>query len=112
MLVFNKPLDKTKKLFKDTEIFSSVDIKEFCLIYIIINNLNFFYQRTDLLENIKFYKKENGLIFDQILECVNSGDLDSLQIDGQLLDQIEKFANIKHIVQKNDKDEEQDCRNF
>ena len=69
------------------------------------NNLNFFYQRPDLLENIKFYKKENALIFDQILECVKSGDLDKLQIDGQLLDQIEKFANIKHIVQKNDKDE-------
>jgi len=102
---FSKPLDQTKKLFKDTENFSSFDIKEFCLIYIIINNLNFFYQRADLLENIKFYKKENGLIFDQILKCVKSGDLDNLQVDGQLLDQIEKFANIKHIVQKNDKDE-------
>ena len=28
-----------------------------------INNLNFFYQRSDLLENIKFYKKENGINF-------------------------------------------------
>ena len=102
---FNKPLDKTKKLFKDTENFSSVDIKEFCLIYIMINNLNFFYQRSDLLENIKFYKKENGLIFDQILECVKTGNLDDLQVDNQLLDQIEKYANIKHIVHKNDKDE-------
>ncbi len=101
----NKPLDKTKKLFKDTENFSSIDIKEFCLIYIIINNLNFFYHRANLLENIKFYKKENGLIFDRILECVKNGDLDNLQVDGQLFDQIEKFANIKHIVQKNDKDE-------
>ena len=70
-----------------------------------INNLNFFYQRTDLLENIKFYKKENGLIFDQILECVKSGNFDGLQIDSQLLDQIEKYANIKHKVHKNDKDE-------
>ena len=102
---FNKPLDKTKKLFKDTENFSSVDIKEFCLIYIMINNLNFFYQRLDLLENIKFYKKENELIFEKIMECLEDGNFDSLQIDDQLLDQIEKYANIKHIVQKNDKDE-------
>ena len=102
---FNKPLDKTKRLFKDTENFSSIDIKEFCLIYIIINNLNFFYQRTDLLENIKFYKKENSLIFDQILESVKLGNFDGLQFDNQLLDQIEKYANIKHIVHKNDKDE-------
>ena len=102
---FNKPLDKTKKLFKDTENFSSVDIKEFCLIYIMINNLNFFYQRPDLLENIKFYKKENGLILEEILECLKNGNLDGLEIDDQLLDQIEKYANIKHIVHKNDRDE-------
>ena len=102
---FNKPLDKTKKLFKDTENFSSIDIKEFCLVYIMINNLNFFYQRPDLLENIKFYKKENRLIFEKTLECLKNGNLDSLQIDDQLLNQIEKYAYIKHIVQKNDKDE-------
>ena len=102
---FNKPLDKTKKIFKDTENFSSVDIKEFSLIYIMLNNLNFFYQRSDLLENIKFYKKENGLIFDQILKCVKTGNLDDLQVDNQLLNQIEKYANIKHIVYKNDKDQ-------
>ena len=104
-IVTHKALDKTKKLFKDTENFSPIDIKEFCLIYILINNLNFFYQRLDLLENIKFYKKENGLIFNQILECLKIGNFDDLQVDNQLLDQIEKYANIKHIVQKNDKDE-------
>ena len=102
---FSKPLDKTKQLFKDTENFSSIDIKEFCLIYIMVNNLNFFYQRSDLLENVKFFKKENGLIFDKILECLKSGNLDSLQIDNQLLDQIEKYANIKHVVRRDDKDE-------
>ncbi len=102
---FNKPLDKTKKLVKDTESFSSIDIKEFCLLYIIVNNLNFFYQRSDLLENVKFFKKENGMIFTKILECLKSGNLDTLQIDNQLLDQIEKYANIKHIVHKDDKDE-------
>ena len=53
----------------------------------------------------EIFKKENELIFDKILECLKSGNFDSLQIDGQLLDQIEKYANIKHIVHKNDKDE-------
>ena len=70
-----------------------------------INNLNFFYQRSDLLENVKFLKKENRLVFEKIMECLRDGNLDSLQIDNQLLDQIEKYANIKHIVLKNDKDE-------
>ena len=45
------------------------------------------------------------MIFAKILECLKSGNLDTLQIDSQLLDQIEKYANIKHIVYKNDKDE-------
>ena len=102
---FSKPLEKTKKLFKDTENFSSIDIKEFCLIYIIINNFNFFYQRLDLLESIKFYKKENELVFEKILECLKNGNFDKFQIDEQLLNQIEKYANIKHIIQKNDRDE-------
>ncbi len=102
---FNKPLDKTKQLFKETESFSSIDIKEFCLLYILVKNLDFFYQRSDLLENVKFFKKENELIFDKILECFKSGNLNNLQIDDQLLYQVEKYANIKHIIHKNDKDE-------
>ena len=57
------------------------------------------------MENIKFYKKENELIFKKIQECLKSGNFDNLQIDDQLLNQIEKYANIKHIIQKNDKDE-------
>ena len=57
------------------------------------------------MENIKFYKKENGLILEEILECLKNGNLDGLEIDDQLLDQIEKYANIKHIVHKNDRDE-------
>ena len=39
------------------------------------------------------------------MECLKGGNLDGLQIDDQLLDQIEKYANIKHIVHRNDKDE-------
>ena len=45
------------------------------------------------------------MIFSKIIECLTSGNLNTLQIDHQLLDQIEKYANIKHIVYKNDKDE-------
>ena len=45
------------------------------------------------------------MIYDKILECVKNGNLDKLQIDYQLLDQIERYANIKHIIRKNDKDE-------
>ena len=80
-IVFNKPLDKTKKLVKDTESFSSIDIKEFCLLYIIVNNLNFFYQRSDLLENVKFLKKENGMIFTKILECLKNETNEILMSD-------------------------------
>ena len=45
------------------------------------------------------------MIFAKIIECLKNGNLDTLKIDDQLLDQIEKYANIKHIVFKNDKDE-------
>ena len=51
------------------------------------------------------FSKILRVVFDQILKCVKTGNLDDLQVDNQLLNQIEKYANIKHIVYKNDKDE-------
>ena len=58
-----KSLEITKNIYKLTQNFSSIEIKEFSLIYIILNNLNFFYHRLDLLDNLSFFSQENK-IFD------------------------------------------------
>ncbi len=104
-IVKKRSLDETKKRLQKTEKLTSIQIKEFCFLYIILNNLNLFYQRIDLIEETNLFTKENVLIFDKIIESLKEGNYDNIEIDRQLLDQINDYANIKHIVQKNDKDE-------
>ena len=103
--VKKRSLVETKKRLQKTEKLTSIQIKEFCFLYIILNNLNLFYQRIDLIEETNLFTKENVLIFDKIIESLKEGNYDNIEIDRQLLDQINDYANIKHIVQKNDKDE-------
>ena len=43
------------------------------------------------------FQKENGLIFDQILECVKNGNPDSLQVDSQLLDQASQSRSLEFL---------------
>tara|TARA_B100001115_G_C15841666_1_gene422180 strand:+ start:1 stop:1773 length:1773 start_codon:yes stop_codon:yes gene_type:complete len=97
-----KSLEITKKIFKQTQKFSPIEIKEFSLIYIILNNLDFFYHRLDLLDNLSFFSQENKILFQLINQSLKNGDYDSLDIDKKLLDNINRFATVKHIVKSND----------
>ena len=73
-----------------------------------INNLNLIKDNVHLLENIKIFTEINKQIFTQIISYVKSNtdlSLDSLGIDKQLIDKIEKFASIKHILNNKKKDD-------
>ena len=77
-------------------------MKEFSLLYIILNNLDFFYHRLDLLENLLFFSKENKILFQLIEQSLKSGNYNDINIDENFLYNINKFATVKHIVKKND----------
>ena len=103
-----KSLKLTQKHFNETKSLSPIELKEFSLLYLIINNLDIFQENIHLIENIKFFTDDNKLIFDVILSKLKSGKKltqNDLEIDDQLVDRIYKFASIKHILnnQKNDK---------
>ena len=54
-----------------------------------------------LLENIKLFTEVNRQIFQSIIDKLKSGskiDINDLDLDKQLLDKINKFAPIKHIL--------------
>ena len=73
-----------------------------------INNLNLIKDNFHLLENIKIFTEINKQIFTQIISYVKSNtdlSLDKLGIDKQLIDKIEKFASIKHILNNKKKDD-------
>ena len=100
----SKSLKSTQKYFNDSKSLSPIEIKEFSLLYILLNNLDLFKLRPELIENIKFFTSENKMIFEKILGELKIKDnlkLNDLEIDTQLTDKIFKFASIKHILYNN-----------
>ena len=69
-----------------------------------MNNLEIFQENIHLIENIKLFSNENKLIFEAILSKLQSGEKftkHEIAIDSQLIDKINKFASIKHILNNN-----------
>ena len=98
-----RSLDKTKKHFNESQSLSGVELKEFSLIYLVVNNLNLMRNHIHLLKDIKLFSEVNKQIFEKIvfkLKSENDLSVDQLDIDVQLIDKITKFAPIKHILQK------------
>jgi len=106
---FTKSLDSTKKYYSESQSLSGVELKEFSLIYLVINNLNLLQSNIHLIENIKLFTEINKKIFDKIVESLKSVDqltIKDLNLDSLLVEKINKFAPIKHILKKNPEDEQ------
>ena len=96
-----KSLDTTKKHFNDSQSLTGVELKEFSLLYLVMNNLNLLQTNIHLIENIKLFTKVNIKIFKLIVEKLKSGEqitIGNLKLDNQLLEKIDKFAPVKHIL--------------
>jgi DNA primase len=103
-----KSLDSTKKIFKDSQSLSGVELKEYSLLFLMINNLSLIQNHLHLVENIKLFTDINKQIFNEILKKLQSGEkvsIKELNIDEQLLNKINKFAPIKHILKNKSKNE-------
>jgi DNA primase len=105
-----KSLDTTKKHFNDSKSISGVELKEFSLLYLVLNNLLLLQANIHLIEDIKFFTEINRQILDAIIQKLKSGEqitVDDLNLDKQLLDKINKFAPIKHILKNKPNNENQ-----
>ena len=103
-------LKVTQKYFNDSKSLSQIEIKEFSLLYLILKNLDTFFENIHLIENVKIFTNENRLVFDTIISELKKGSefsLNDLKIDRQLIDRIFKFASIKHILNKYQKKDEE-----
>jgi len=103
-----KSLETTKKHYNESKSLTGVELKEFSLLYLVMNNLNLLQSNIHLIENIKLFTEINKQIFKKILEKLKSGNqinLEDLNIDKQLLDKINKFAPIKYILKNKSVDE-------
>ncbi len=96
-----KSLESTKKHFNESQSLSSVELKEFSLLYLIINNLSLMQENIHLIMNIKLFTDINIQIYNKIILKLRSEEkitIDALDIDDQLIEKITKFAPIKHIL--------------
>ncbi len=105
-----KSLEKTKKYFNDSKSFTSIELKEFSLLYLVTSNLKLLGENIHLIEDIKLFTEINIQIFNKILSKLklnNELKVDELEIDSQLIDKINKFAPIKYILKnKSNKEHE------
>jgi len=102
-------LKTTQKYFNESKSLSQIEIKEFSLLYLIINNLEIFQENIHLIERLKLFSNENKVVFDSVVSKLKSGNkfsIDDLSIDKQLINRIIKFAPIKHILNNYKNDQE------
>ena len=84
-------METTKKHYNDSQSLSGVELKEFSLIYLVLNNLKLIQENIHLIENVKLFTEINKQIFNEILLKLRSKEnlsIDQIDIDIQL---IEKF---------------------
>jgi len=104
-----KSLESTKKYFQESQSLTGVELKEFSLLYLIINKLDLLQANIHLIENIKLFTEFNKKIFQMIIEKLKSGSqitTQDLDLDVQLIEKINKFAPIKHILKKQSDDDQ------
>ena len=88
---------------------TGVELKEYSLLYLVINNLDLLQANIHLIENIKLFTEFNKKIFEMIIEKLKSSSnvtIQDLNLDIQLIEKINKFAPIKYIL-KNQPDDDQ-----
>ena len=104
-----KSLESTKKHFIESQSITGVELKEFSLLYLVLNNLNFLKENVHLIENIKLFTETNKKIFNLILEkmrSVNEISIQDLDLDNELMQKINKFAPIKYILKNRSNDDQ------
>ena len=101
-------LKSTRRHFNEKKNLSAIEIKEFSFLYLIIKNPILVKNNLNLIENVKLFTDENKIIYKSILEELSKDkelSINDFSIDPQIMDKIEKFASIKHILNKIENDE-------
>ena len=104
-----KTLESTKKYYNESKSLTGVELKEFSLLYLLMNNLKLIRENIHLIKNIKLFTEVNKKIFELIIEKLKSEEqieIEDLNLDNQLLEKIYKFAPIKHILKNQNNDDQ------
>ena len=100
-----KSLEYTKKIISKTESLTSIELKEYSLLFLVINYLDLFQENFYIIEDVKLLTKENKIIFDSLVNKLKENtkfSLEDMSLDNQIIEKILKFAPIKNILLKKD----------
>ena len=98
-----RSLKSTQKYYNETKSLTSIEIKEFSFLYILIKKPVFIRENIHLIENVKLFTNENKILFEALIEQSNrfqEFDINKLNIDKNLIDRVFKYASIKNIWDK------------
>ena len=101
-------LSTTKKIYNESISITKEQLQEFSILYLIINNFDFFKKNYSILNDITFVTEEGANVFSELvklLETKDEIDLNKLPLDNEILEKINKFASIKHISKNIQRDE-------
>ena len=101
-------LRETKKIYNETIAITKEQLQEFSILYLIINNFNFFKKNSNLFNDLNFITADGINVLSKLTKIINSNDeinLDMLPIEKSILEKINKFASVKHISKNIQRDE-------
>jgi len=104
-----RSLKSTQKYYNETKSLTSIEIKEFSFLYILINKPEFIRDNFHLIENVKLFTNENKILFEALLKQTNNFkefNISKFEIDKNLIDRVYKYASIKNIWNNNSNDDE------
>ena len=110
-----RPLNLTKEIFSKKKNYEEVELKEFSILYLIINNLNVFEKKIELLSELKLYTKICVEFLNKIIDLLTSNKTYETNTFKEkfkqtkyfnLINDINAFAPVKFIAEiKKDDDE-------
>ncbi len=101
-------LSETKKIYNESISITKEQLQEFSILYLIINNFNFFKNNSNLLNDLSFITVDGKEVLSKLTKIIISNheiNLDMLPIEKSMLEKINKFASVKHISKNIQRDE-------
>ena len=90
-----RSLKATQNYYNETKSLSSIELKEFSFLYILINKPEFIKDNFHLIENVKLFTNENKALLKALLEKSNNfqeTEFNKFDIDKNLIDRVLKYA--------------------
>ena len=104
-----RSLNVTQKQYEKTKSLSTIEVKEYSILCLILKNIDFFSTNINLLDELKLFTQENSLILEKIkseLSGQNKVTIKDISIDPQIIEKIINFASIRYILDKKNLNDE------